>query len=280
MEEERKLLAMDLGAECLEHHGILGQKWGIRRYQNEDGSLTEAGKRRYAREVAKEQRVARSIEKGERRMRIKEAKANAKAAESEAKARILEAKARSKQADAKDASDKANAVGKDISQKTKMTDEERRERNRKIGMALGIVGGAAAIGFGYKYASDALKKSGDTEVPDASLLTDFAKNMDKDFVKTEKSGKSKSYTVTSGKDVHKEHEDAKASAEKSANKDNGGGNNNQDNKKKSSSHADRDKNYSAAKDLDDWIKIASSGLDFISKIATTYKTVSGGGGGK
>ena len=31
----------------LEHHGILGQKWGIRRYQNPDGSLTEAGKERY-----------------------------------------------------------------------------------------------------------------------------------------------------------------------------------------------------------------------------------------
>lgn len=46
MEEERKLLAMDLGVDCLEHHGILGQKWGIRRYQNEDGSLTEAGKKR------------------------------------------------------------------------------------------------------------------------------------------------------------------------------------------------------------------------------------------
>lgn len=31
----------------LEHHGILGQKWGIRRYQNKDGSLTEVGKKRY-----------------------------------------------------------------------------------------------------------------------------------------------------------------------------------------------------------------------------------------
>ena len=31
----------------LAHHGILGQKWGIRRFQNSDGSLTSAGKARY-----------------------------------------------------------------------------------------------------------------------------------------------------------------------------------------------------------------------------------------
>lgn len=30
----------------LYHHGILGQKWGVRRFQNKDGSLTEAGKKR------------------------------------------------------------------------------------------------------------------------------------------------------------------------------------------------------------------------------------------
>ena len=33
--------------EYLEHHGIKGQKWGIRRYQNSDGSLTDEGKQRY-----------------------------------------------------------------------------------------------------------------------------------------------------------------------------------------------------------------------------------------
>ena len=31
----------------LYHHGIKGQKWGVRRFQNDDGTLTEEGQRRY-----------------------------------------------------------------------------------------------------------------------------------------------------------------------------------------------------------------------------------------
>ena len=35
----------------LYHHGIKGMKWGVRRYQNKDGSLTNAGKKRMYKEM-------------------------------------------------------------------------------------------------------------------------------------------------------------------------------------------------------------------------------------
>lgn len=36
-----------ISSDELHHHGIKGQKWGVRRFQNEDGTLTEAGRKRY-----------------------------------------------------------------------------------------------------------------------------------------------------------------------------------------------------------------------------------------
>lgn len=33
--------------EALQHHGIMGMKWGVRRYQKADGTLTAAGRKRY-----------------------------------------------------------------------------------------------------------------------------------------------------------------------------------------------------------------------------------------
>ena len=35
----------------LQHYGVLGMHWGIRRYQNTDGSLTSAGKKRYSKQA-------------------------------------------------------------------------------------------------------------------------------------------------------------------------------------------------------------------------------------
>ena len=51
----------------LYHHGIKGQKWGVRRFQNKDGSLTPAGKRRY--DEPNESRNSNSDEERKRRIR-------------------------------------------------------------------------------------------------------------------------------------------------------------------------------------------------------------------
>lgn len=40
----------------LEHDGKKGMRWGVRRYQNEDGTLTEAGKLRYSKGLTDKER--------------------------------------------------------------------------------------------------------------------------------------------------------------------------------------------------------------------------------
>lgn len=40
----------------LAHFGIMGQKWGIRRYQNEDGTLTDEGRKHYGKTLQKSEK--------------------------------------------------------------------------------------------------------------------------------------------------------------------------------------------------------------------------------
>lgn len=51
----------------LYHHGILGQKWGVRRYQNPDGTLTTEGKARYGKgEEKRNAKMELSVKRGEK----------------------------------------------------------------------------------------------------------------------------------------------------------------------------------------------------------------------
>lgn len=50
----------------LQHHGIKGQKWGVRRFRNTDGSLTPAGRKRYsdsAKETIRNAQIKRAEKK-------------------------------------------------------------------------------------------------------------------------------------------------------------------------------------------------------------------------
>ena len=52
----------------LAHYGIKGQKWGLRRFQNEDGTLTAEGRARYLKNMSeKERKIYENMSDGQRR---------------------------------------------------------------------------------------------------------------------------------------------------------------------------------------------------------------------
>lgn len=59
---------MEKHEEMLEHHGIKGQKWGVRRFQNKDGSRTAAGKKRESSPDTKEKEARKADVKNRRTM--------------------------------------------------------------------------------------------------------------------------------------------------------------------------------------------------------------------
>ena len=117
--------------DTLAHHGIKKQRWGFRRWQNEDGSLTEAGKRRYGRvENLNANRTLKDIAK-DQKLTIKLERANKKLAIQRAKQQLIEVKKTNEQN--KTAIKKTQEERRRIDLDAKEREEAKRlaEKNRK-----------------------------------------------------------------------------------------------------------------------------------------------------
>lgn len=138
------------------HHGIKGMKWGIRRFQNKDGSLTNAGRKRYGEQFGEAMSkgynaTKKAVSKGYEK--TKTAVANRQAKKAAAKAEKI-AKQRAQ-----------------ITSSRKLTDEELRSRIARLELEQNyqkLLKDTSSISKGQTFAMSVLESSG------KNLLTQVA----------------------------------------------------------------------------------------------------------
>lgn len=144
----------------LTHHGIKGQKWGIRRFQNEDGSLTAAGEKRYYGKANAIQRDIDSFKGLEKGIYSKSGKMLLSSSDVKKSVSALEAqrdKARAK-GDAKRTIDAAKAKKKNIRKEYQKAQRERNKELDAINEKYDKKRTENAFGLDNGSASDRLKK--------------------------------------------------------------------------------------------------------------------------
>lgn len=170
----------------LYHHGIKGMKWGVRRFQNADGSYTDAGRKRYgySEKVSQlkdaEKSAKKAYKKAESSGSYKEA-GRTKMEYEFAKKDRQDQQIREKMAQEKGKSEARKKYEEEYKKKG-MTDEEaaiaayRRDKATKIALAVGGVAIASVVAYaGYQY----YKNNVDTMIKSGVGLQNISKYKDR-----------------------------------------------------------------------------------------------------